>query len=192
MAQVQNTNEAQPVNTLVLDTETGTLNPTSGFEGVPLPNIVNNLVKGDKRTKTPALIPEAEDKAVRASNGENSVNGWDITITNNLNGATINSTGITEIGASVEKPSWKSVSITQAFHHLGAMAGCPQTAKFVNTLTDALALEAAGADAETIAQHYADNQINWSPSTEAKNNLVNKIRVATTSTSAAKITITRD
>lgn len=191
MAQDAITQEAQPANTLVLDTETGTLNPTAGFEGVPLSNIVNNLVKGDKRSKTPALIPEAEDKEVRASNGENSVNGWDITITNNQNGATVHSTGITEIGQSVEKPSWKGVSLTQVMHHLGGMNN-NQTKKFVDALMGGIALEMAGADAETVATHYAENGVNWSPSTEAKNTLVNQVRVATTSTSAAKITITRD
>lgn len=183
--------EARTVNTLVLDTETGTLNPASGFEGVPLSNIVNNLVKGDKRSKTPALIPEAEDKAVRSSNGENSVNGWDITITNNLTGATVDSTGITEIGQSVEKPSWKGVSLTQVMHHLGGMNN-NQTKKFVEALMGGIELEMNGADAETVADHYSENGVNWSPSTEAKNTLVNQVRVATTSTSAAKITITRD
>ena len=112
MAQVNTNQEAQPVNTLVLDTETGTLSPDAGFEGVPLSNIVNNLVKGDKRSKTPALIPEAEDKAVRASNGENSVNGWDITIINNQNGATVNSTGITEIGQSVDEQVQRRIDRT--------------------------------------------------------------------------------
>ena len=191
MAQNTISQEAQPVNTLVLDTETGTLNPTAGFEGVPLANIVNNLVKGDKRSKTPALIPEAEDKEVRAFCGENSVNGWDITITNNQNGATLDSKGIHEIGQSVEKPSWKGVSLTQVMHHLGGMNN-NQTKKFVAALMGGIELEMNGADAETVATHYAENGVNWSPSTEAKNTLVNQVRVATTSTSAAKITISRD
>jgi hypothetical protein len=184
--------EARTVNTLVLDTETGTLNPDAGFAGVPLANIVNSLVKGNKTTKTPALIPEADPSEVRKTNGENSVNGWDITITNNLSGAVVNSTGITEISASTTQPQHKGVSATQILHHLGAMAGCPQNAKFVNTLIDALVLEQSGASKDDVAQHYSDNKINWSPSTEAKNTLLKTVRKTTMATTAGKILITRD
>ncbi len=184
--------EARTVNTLVLDTETGTLNPDAGFAGVPLMGIMKNLVNGDKRAKVAPLIPEADNADVRAFCGENSVNGWDITITNNLNGASVEPTGIHEIGASTTQPQHKGVSATQLLHHLGAMAGCPQNAKFVNTLIDALALEQSGASKDEVAQHYADNKINWSPSTEAKNTLLAKVRKTTMATTAAKVSITRD
>ncbi len=185
--------EARTVNTLVLDTETGTLNPDAGFDGVPLANIVNSLVKGNKTTKTPALIPEADPSVVRKTNGENSVNGWDITITNNLNGATVDSTGITEIGETTMQPQHSGVSWTNLVKQIGAMRGCPQNGAFIETFIQGLQLTAAGADAETIADHYTNNGVQWSPQSGAKAKaFMDEIRHTTTKATAGKIIITRD
>jgi len=193
MAQVNTNQEAQPVNTLVLDTETGTLSPDAGFEGVPLSNIVNNLVKGDKRNKTPALIPEAADNEVRAFCGENSVNDWDITIINNKNGATVDSTGIHEIGQTTMQPQHAGVSWSKLVAQIGAMRGCPQNGAFIETFIQGLQMTAAGADADAIAEHYTSNGVKWSPQSGAKAKaFMDEIRHTTTKATAGKITITRD
>jgi hypothetical protein len=191
MAEVQNTQEASTKTTLVLDETAGELTP-AGFHGIPIMGIMKNLVQGDKRAKVAPLMPEADADAVRDHNGENSVTGWDITITNNQNGASITSTGIAEIGESEDKAAYAGVSYLQVLHHLGGVEDCPLHGKFVKTLIEALRMTAHGESAEDIAQHYEDNKINWAPSTEKKNDLVKRIRKETTKTHGAKTTITRN
>lgn len=183
--------EARTTTTLVFDESAGEVIPSAGFAGVPLEAIMKNIVNGDKRSKTPALIPEAQAEAVRSFNGENSANDWDITIINNKTGAQVDSVGMVEVGAGEFKSSTSSISITAFLHEVGGLQS-PQARKIADTVVGAAELRINGATDEEVAAFYEANKINWSADTARKNTLLKRVRSVTKKWFAAKTTITRN
>lgn len=192
MARTETANtEARTPTTLVFDESAGEVIPSAGFAGIPLEAIMKNAVNGDKRAKVAPLVPEAQADAVRDHNGENSVNDWNITVTNNKNGASFTTIGHTEIGVGEHKPSTSSITLTALLHEIGGLQS-PQARRIADVVVEAAAMRAAGADKAEVDAFYAENQLNWSADTARKNTLLSRVRSSTMKWFAAKTTITRN